>query len=93
MNRELLRFRVNYFLENWKMLVHLFFGTDHFGVNNELRAGHRSLFAMPLARLITRLPANYRGMRRRAFLGFLPLNDAIKLFPGYAEKHGYKAID
>lgn len=93
MNRELLIFRLKYFLENWKMLVHLFFGTDHFGINNETWNGHRSLYGMRLSRLLTRLPANYRAMRRRAFLGFIPLNDAIRLFPGYAKKHGYKAID
>ncbi len=90
MEKEHVVFRLNYLLENWKMLVHLFFGTHRFGINNDTWGGHRSLYGTaPFTNLI----ASYRSMRRRAFLGFIPLNDAIRLFPGYAKKHGYKPIE
>jgi hypothetical protein len=32
-------------------------------------------------------------MRIRAFIGFIPLNDAIELFPGYARRNGYHPIE
>lgn len=92
MNFENLRFRASYICGNWKMLLHLFFRTYHFGVNNDDWEQHRSIFGLPLPKAITRLVLNYKMMRIRAFIGFIPLNDAVRLFPGYAKKHGYQSI-
>jgi hypothetical protein len=32
----------------------------------------------------------YKMARTRAFCGFIPLNEAIKMFPIYARRNGYK---
>lgn len=92
MDFESLLFRIRYVCSNWKMLLHLFFRTYHFGVNNDAWEPHRSLFGLPFHKTVKRLVVSYKMMRIRAFIGFIPLNDAIKLFPGYARKHGYHPI-
>ncbi|MBF0234491.1 MAG: hypothetical protein HQK65_15840 [Desulfamplus sp.] len=74
------------------MILHLLFRTRRFGVNNVLWARHDSLFADPWPRGIARVVKNYKMMKIRAFSGFIPLNDAIKLFPEHAARHGYKPI-
>ncbi len=89
---ENLLFKIKYMLDNWRLLMHLFFRTYHFGVNNLSREPHRSLFGLPFYKAIMRLVLNYKMMRVRAFIGFIPLNDAIRLFPGYARKNGYHQI-
>lgn len=82
--------KINYMLENWKMIVHLLFKTKRFGVNNLLWSNQPSIFGSPLG--ITRTLKNYRMMKVRAFSGFIPLNDAIEIFPHHAKKHGYRPI-
>ena len=82
--------KINYILGNWKMIVHLLFKTRRFGVNNRGWSNHPSIFGNPLG--ITHTLKNYRMMKIRAFSGFIPLNDAIEIFPAHAKKHGYKAI-
>ena len=74
------------------MFIHLFLGTYRFGVNNDFWASNKSIFGQPVRKSIIKLIQNYKMMRIRAFMGFIPLNDAIKLFPAYAEKKGYKPI-
>lgn len=85
-------FRIRFLAENWKLLFHLFFRTYHFGVNNLSRETHRSIFGLPLYETVTRLAFNYKMMRLRAFIGFIPLNDAVRLFPAHARKNGYHPI-
>jgi hypothetical protein len=87
-----LKYWVNYFVENWKMILHFAFRTFHFGVNNDLWVKNKSLFGRSLIKSILTFRKNYKMMRIRAFSGFIPLEDAIRLFPGYAKKHGYKPI-
>ncbi|MFH1156750.1 MAG: hypothetical protein V1793_23350 [Pseudomonadota bacterium] len=84
--------RLKYLLENWKMVVHLLFKTGHFGVNNAAWSRHRSIFAAPGPGRLPNVLKNYKMMRIRAFSGFIPLNQAIKLFPGHAGKQGYTPI-
>ena len=52
--------KINYILENWKMIVHLLFKTQRFGVNNLLWSSHPSVFgtALPLGigRAFKKLP-------------------------------------
>jgi hypothetical protein len=83
---------LTYLLANWKMVAHLLFRTGHFGVNNTLWSTHRSLFGARRPGHVLNLARNYRMMRLRAFSGFIPLNQALGLFPGHAVKHGYKPI-
>ncbi len=84
--------RVSYILENWKMIVHLLFKTRRFGVNNLLWSNQPSVFGAGLPLGPGRVLKNYRMMKIRAFSGFIPLNDAIDIFPRHARKHGYKPI-
>ena len=74
------------------MVLHLLFGTSHFGINNKAWSEHRSIFASKGFKKITCLIKNYKMIKVRAFSGFIPLNDAIDLFPGHAKKHNYKKI-
>lgn len=82
--------KINYILENWKMIVHLLFKTKRFGVNNRQWSNHPSIFGSPLG--LTGILKNYRMVKIRAFSGFIPLNDAIEIFPLHAKKHGYRPI-
>jgi len=83
---------IRYIAENWKMILHLLFKTKRFGVNNSLWSCHPSLFGSPGIKGFTQVFKNYRMIKIRAFSGFIPLNDAIEIFPGHAKKHGYKTI-
>ena len=84
--------KINYLLENWKMIFHLLFKTKQFGVNNLPWSSHPSVFGVPFPLGITRILKNHQMMKIRAFSGFVPLNDAIEMFPRHARKHGYKPI-
>ena len=88
-----LLFRIKFFIKNWKLVCHLLFRTYHFGVNNLSWEPHRSIFGLPFYKIIPSLLLNYKMMRIRAFIGFIPLNDAIQLFPGYARRNGYHPIE
>ena len=82
-------FRVDYVARNWKQIVHLALGTGHFGVSNRFWSPDGSLFEKRGIRRIFGLSERIRMMQARAFMGFIPLKDAIRIFPGYARKHGY----
>ncbi len=87
-----MNFKIKYFFNNWKMLIHLLFGTFHFGVNNDLWNYHHSLYGYSKWKILIRIISNYKMMRIRSFIGFIPLNDAIKLFPDYSKKNNFKHI-
>lgn len=77
---------------SWKFLIHILFGTYKFGVDNQWRSSVRSMYGVPskdrfnLFKIIQR----YKMARTRAFCGFVPLSDAVKMFPIYARRNGYK---
>jgi hypothetical protein len=77
-------YKIKYFKENWKMVIHLLFGTYKFGVNNELWCSHRlSLFAVPWKKrfMPSKIRQRYEGMRFRAIAcGFIPKDKAEKIF-------------
>ena len=89
----MLKKRVIYFIENWKMVIHLLFKTKRFGVNNQLWAERDSLFGVSWLTGWSQVFKNYKMMKVRAFSGFIPLNQAIELFPEHAKRHGYRTID
>ena len=74
------------------MIIHLLFRTSHFGVNNKSWSSRASVFGAPGIQGLLRVRQNYEMMKIRAFSGFIPLNEAIKMFPRYAKKHGYSPI-
>ncbi|MBF0377196.1 MAG: hypothetical protein HQK72_06910 [Desulfamplus sp.] len=82
-----------YFIENWKMVIHLLFKTKRFGVNNNLWSERDSLFGNSCLIGWSQVFKNYKMMKVRAFSGFIPLNQAIDLFPEHSKKHGYRPID
>ncbi len=82
-----------YFIENWKMVIHLLFKTKRFGVNNQLWSEKDSLFGVSWLIGLSQAIKNYKMMKVRAFSGFIPLNQAIDIFPEHAKKHGYRPID
>jgi len=89
---ENIKQKIKYILDNWKMIVHLLFKTKHFGVNNVYWSPHESIFGAEKSKRFTQVVKNYKMMRIRAFSGFIPLNDAIDLFPDYAKKNNYKPV-
>ncbi|MEA2061423.1 MAG: hypothetical protein U9P10_13140 [Thermodesulfobacteriota bacterium] len=84
--------KIKYILDNWKLIIHLLFKTKHFGVNNTFWFPHDSIFSSEKSKRFTQVVKNYKMMRIRSFSGFIPLNDAIELFPDYAKKNNYKPI-
>lgn len=84
-----LMFRIKYGLRYWKLLTHLLFGTYHFGVNNFWWSKYPSVFGRSNKWNIMRLFLSAKMMRARCFMGFIPLDDAVRIFPGYARSHGF----
>lgn len=82
-------FRFSYMAKNWKQIVHLVFGTKYFGVNNRLFSKDHSLFERRGIWKIRGIFERIAMMKARAFMGFIPLEDAVRLFPDYAAKNGY----
>lgn len=82
-------FRMGYVARNWRQIVHLALATEHFGVNNRNFSPDFSLFGKRGPGKFMGIPGRIRMMRARAFMGFIPLKDAVRLFPGYAVRHGY----
>lgn len=82
-------FRFSYVAGNWKQIFHLAFGTKHFGVNNTLCSPGPSIFARKGLGKFLGLFERIAMIRARAFMGFIPLEDAVRLFPKYAVKNGY----
>lgn len=81
------KFKFSYFLQNWKLGVHVLIGTRYFGVNNEWWSPFpSSCFGEPLWRIcwnvITIFPIirRYRAMKYRSVeLGFLRSDTVEKL--------------
>lgn len=74
-------------LANWKLIVHLLFGTYRFGVDNSWWSNFNSIFGKPWAERFcpVRLWKRYKMIRVRAVgCHFIP--DADSLFPRYAKK-------
>jgi len=81
-----LAFKAKYLKDNWKLIIHLFFRTKYFGVNNQWQSTFPSIFGWSWRQriwgIITILPIidNYRAMRFRANIGFVSKDTFIKLF-------------
>ena len=79
--------KIIYILKNFPFIIHLAFGTKHFGINNRLWSNDSSVFSVPLYKGIADFPKRVRMMKKRAFMGFLPFNEAASIFPEYAKKN------
>ncbi len=64
--------KLTYIYEHWKLGVHLLFKTKRFGVNNQWWASFDSLFGARRLSDRFRLIRNYKLMKIRAKIGFLP---------------------
>jgi len=89
----MLKKKLIYLVATWKMVTHLLLRTKRFGVNNQLWAERDSLFGTSWLTGWSQAVKSYKMMQIRAFSGFIPLNEAIELFPAHARKHGYRPID
>lgn len=87
---------ITYFVQNWKLGVHLLFRTRRFGVNNKWTAPFDSLFGVSRKRIICDILTvrpilrNHKMMRFRAIeCGFVPGEESRMLWPGrYRELRG-----
>jgi len=81
-------------LKNWKLGFHLLFRTARFGVNNELYARHKSIFAWPWWKiviscvLIRPIYENWKQMKFRAGACHFMTDEDYKLTYG-KNKHEY----
>ena len=77
-------YKSKYFKENWKMIIHLLFGTYKFGVNNDRRwSTFDSMFGVPWRKrfIPSEIKKRYQGMKFRAVACyFIPKDVADKLF-------------
>lgn len=80
-----MKFKIMYMAANWKQIIHLLFRTYRFGVNNSWWSEFDSMFGLPFSQR-WHLIKQYRGMRFRAFIGFVSKDVACKLFPHTAKK-------
>lgn len=86
--------KIIFVLKNLPFIIHLAFGTKHFGINNRLWSNDQSIFSVPLYRALITLPTRVRMMKKRAFMGFIPFEEAAEIFPGYARKnYSWKETD
>jgi len=72
-------------------VLHLAFGTKHFGINNQLWGRDHSLFGVSFMEGLFTFPKRIRMMKQRAFMGFLPYEEASLIFPEHAMKN-YKGM-
>lgn len=79
--------KILYLMNNFLFVFHLMFGTKHFGVNNKLWSKDSSLFHVPFYKGIFTLPMRIRMMKKRAFMGFIPISEAKDIFPEYYDKN------
>lgn len=79
--------RIKYFKQNWKLVIHLLFGTYRFGVDNSKWSSFDSMFGVPLRErfIPSKILQRYRMMKVRASCGFIPKEDFKKMF-GRKEK-------
>ncbi|MCB9494369.1 MAG: hypothetical protein H6681_02860 [Desulfobacteraceae bacterium] len=80
-------FRILFVFKNLFFIFHIGFGTKHFGINNKIWVKDHSVFSVPFYKGLFLFPNRFKMMKKRAFMGFLPFDDAKKLFPGYARKN------
>jgi hypothetical protein len=78
--------KAGFVLNNFLFIFHLAFGTRHLGVNNRLWDKDNSVFYVPFYKGILTLPRRIKMMKKRAFMGFIPFDEAAELFPDYALK-------
>lgn len=76
-----------YFIENIFFIIHLALGTRRFGINNKLWCKDHSIFSVPFYKAVWSLPTRIRMMKKRAFMGFLPQEEAGQIFPEYYRKN------
>ncbi|MGM0418477.1 MAG: hypothetical protein ACQEQS_07130 [Thermodesulfobacteriota bacterium] len=79
--------KAGFVFENLLFIIHLAFGTRHLGVNNRFWDKDDSVFCVPFYKGILTLPRRVKMMKKRAFMGFIPFEEAAKLFPDYALKY------
>lgn len=84
--------RIEYIRDNWKQILHLFFRTKRFGVNNNWWSDIKSVFGLPVWKqivsvvLILPLIYNYYRIKSRIeFCHFIP-DEEKKLF-GFKSRH------
>lgn len=89
--------RARFYLENWKLGVHLIFRTKHFGVDNGWWFRYESLMGWPLWKIIWSVVtirgflANVKGVYRRARTAHLIDDESFRLMYGaskYGKVHG-----
>ena len=69
-----------YLFDNWKMAVHLLFGTYRFGVNNKWWSLWDSMFGKPWRKRINpfQIYKNYKGMKFRAQACYFVSSETLK---------------
>jgi hypothetical protein len=75
---------IKYYLQNWKLGIHLLFKTYRFGVNNEWWCNYDSMFGEPFYKRFNILQS-YRQLRFRAEIGFIDEQTFKLLFPIYSK--------
>lgn len=83
---------IKFFFSNWKMIIHLWFRTYRFGVNNSWWSDWDSMFGLPFRKRF-HLIQSYKLMRLRAEIGFIPQHDFVDMFPIYCWKKGIKKVN
>lgn len=79
--------KYKFILENWKMIVHLLFRTQRFGVNNQWWSTFDSIFGWDNKKKIMAvlkvkpLILNYKMMFVRSAIGFIPYEDFLIITP------------
>ena len=68
-----------YFINNWKLGIHLLFRTYRFGVNNEWWVLFDSIFGLPIYQR-WHLIKRYKEMRFRSQIGFISEKNFKMLF-------------
>ena len=79
---------IKYYLNNWKLIIHLLFRTYYFGVNNEWWCSFRSIFGLPIWKR-GHLLKEFKLIRFRAQIGFIPTDMFRELFPKYSKRQRY----
>ena len=84
--------RVKYFIENWKIGIHLLLRTKRFGVNNQWWSDWDSLWGNSFGKILWDIVSvkgilrNYRGMKFRAEHCHF-MSDEEKVMIGWESKH------
>ena len=79
------KYMFKFFINNWKMVIHLLFHTKRFGVNNEWWSKGDSLWGWSTKQkiwgLLTIKPLihNYKMMIYRSAIGFVPYHEFMQM--------------